>query len=64
MKIADKDKGGTIDQGEFLIAMKNKSSKVSKIIREITKYVKEMIDSKHERELKDAFSILDQDNSG
>ena len=64
MKIADKDLGGTIDQGEFLVAMKNKSSKVSKIIREIKKYAKGIIDAKHDNDLREAFKIFDQDNSG
>jgi len=46
MKIADKDNSGSIDQEEFFIAMRNKSSKVSKIIREIKKYAKSIVDLK------------------
>jgi len=33
---------------EFLEAMKNTSSKISKLIREIKKYAKEIIDAKQE----------------
>ena len=43
MKIADKDNSGSIDQMEFLKAMKNSSSKVSKIIKEIKLYAKDII---------------------
>jgi len=35
MSIADKDNSGSIDQDEFVLAMKSKSPKISKIIREI-----------------------------
>jgi len=44
MKLADKDDSGSIDQEEFLYAMKNTSSKISAIIREIKKYAKTIID--------------------
>ena len=44
MKIADTDNSGSIDQDEFFEAMRSKSCKVSKIIREIRKYAKEIID--------------------
>jgi len=55
MNIADKNKGGTIDQREFLIAMKNRSTKISKIIRDIKKYAKDIIDKKHDNDLRQAF---------
>ena len=64
MKIADKDGSGSIDQGEFLHAMKNTSSKVSAIIRQIKQYAKGIIDKKHDNDLRAAFAVFDEDNSG
>jgi len=46
--MADKDNSGTIDQEEFLLALKNKSTKISRIIRDIRKYSHSIIDKKHE----------------
>ena len=48
MKVADADNSGHINQEEFLIAMKNKSSKVSKIIREIKNHAKDILVAKYE----------------
>lgn len=44
--------------------MKNKSTKTSKIIREIKAYARSIIDEKQDKDIKDAFSVLDQDASG
>ena len=44
--------------------MKNRSSHLSKIIREIKKYAKAIIEKKNEDHIKEAFKILDQDGSG
>ena len=46
MKVADKDDSGFIDQAEFLMAMKSRSSKTSLIIRQIKAYAKSIIDQK------------------
>lgn len=44
--------------------MKSKSRKTSKIIFEIKTYAKDIIDKKHDQDLKEVFKIFDEDNSG
>ena len=44
--------------------MRSKSSKNSKIIREMKKHAKEIIDKKHRNDILDAFKILDSDGTG
>jgi len=45
--MADKDNSGAIDQEEFLFAMRSKSNKNSKTIREIKKHAKILVEKKH-----------------
>ena len=59
MNVADKDRSGTIDQEEFLIAMKSKCSvRISKIIEDIKKYAIEIVNRKQEKDIKAAFAVL------
>ena len=64
MDLADTDGNGTIDQGEFIIAMKSRCTKISKIISDIKEYAVDIINKKHEADLKEAFQILDQNDNG
>ena len=44
--------------------MKNKSKRLSQIIKEIKVYAKSIIDAKHDADLREAFQVFDEDNSG
>ena len=55
ISLVDKDGSGSIDCDEFLVAMRSKSAGISKIIKQIKRYAKDIVDKKHDNDLSEAF---------
>ena len=64
MQGADKDGSGQLDQKEFINMLKSKVPKMQSMINSMKKHAQMMVEEIHDKNLREAFKILDPDGNG